>query len=218
MPGAVPDLIDEVDEELRAERAARLAKRFGGLFATVALLVLAGVGGWQGWKWYESRQAGITAEAFLASTRDASVEGADTRAIATHMASIANDAPTGYRVLTRLRAAALAAEAGDKPAALAIWNQVSADAGADPLYRDLATLMWATHALEPANAAEIRARITPLANGPWRASAREILALAALAGGQNDEARRALTDLARDDAAPQGVRDRAQRLLTGIDG
>jgi len=214
----LPDLVDEVDEELRAERAARMAKRFGGLFAVVAVLVLAGVGGWQGWNWYQSRQAGITAEAYLATTRDAAAEGADTRAVATRMAALADDAPPGYRVLTRLRAAALAAEAGDKPAALAIWNQIAADGGADRLYRDLATLMWATHALEPANAAEIRSRLTPLATGAWGASAREILALAALAAGQNDEARRTLTELARDDAAPQGVRDRAQRLLTGIDG
>lgn len=214
----MPDLVDEVDEEIRQERAARLAKRFGGLFAAAALAVLAGVGGWQGWNWYQARQAGVTAEAFLATTRDASVEGADTRAIATRMAALANDAPAGYRVLTRLRAAALSAEAGDKAAALAIWNQVSSDSGADALYRDLATLMWATHALEPSNAAEVRARVTPLATGPWRASARELLALAALAGGQNDDARRTLTELARDDAAPQGVRDRAQRLLTGIDG
>ncbi|MBC7433667.1 MAG: hypothetical protein H7345_16520, partial [Rubritepida sp.] len=116
------------------------------------------------------------------------------------------------------RAAALAADAGAKPAALAIWNTVAADSGADSLYRDLATLMWATHALEPANAAEIRARLAPLAGGAWGASVKELLALASLAAGQNDEARRQLTELARDDAAPQGVRDRAQRLLTGIDG
>lgn len=214
----MPDLVDEVDEELRQERAARLAKQFGGLFAGVALLVLAGIGGWQGWNWYEARQAGATAEAYLAATRDASQEGADTRAIATRMASLAAEAPPGYRVLTRLRAAALSAEAGDTPAALTVWNQIANDSGADPLYRDLATLMWATHALEPGNAAEIRARVTPLANGPWGASARELLALAALASGQNDDARRRLTELARDEAAPQGVRDRAQRLLTGIDG
>lgn len=214
----MPDLVDEVNEELRAERAQRLTRRFGGLFAAVALLVLAGVGGWQGWNWYEARQAGRTAEAFLATTRDAAAEGADTRAIATRMAGLANDAPPGYRVLTRLRAAALAADAGDKPAALTIWNTVAADSGADSLYRDLATLMWATHALEPANAVEVRARLAPLAGGAWGASVKELLALASLAAGQNDEARRQLTELARDDAAPQGVRDRAQRLLTGIDG
>jgi hypothetical protein len=68
-------------------------------------------------------------------------------------------------------------------------------------------------------AAEVQARLAPLAAaGPWRASARELLALAALSAGNTAEARRGLTELARDDGVPQGVRDRAQRLLSGIDG
>jgi hypothetical protein len=44
------------------------------------------------------------------------------------------------------------------------------------------------------------------------------VALAALAVGNTAEARRGLTELTRDDNVPQGVRDRAQRLLSGIDG
>jgi hypothetical protein len=217
----VPDLVDEVDEEIRQERAARLARRFGGLFAAVAMFVLAAVGGWQGWKWYENRNAAAAAEAFLAATRDAAAEGADTRAIAARMATLGDGAPGGYRILGQLRSAALSADAGDGPAALAMWNRLSADSSADPLYRELASLMWGLHALAegPARAAEVQARLAPLAaQGPWRASAREIVALAALAAGNTAEARRGLTELARDDDVPQGVRDRAQRLLSGIDG
>jgi hypothetical protein len=102
-----------------------------------------------------------------------------------------------------------------------MWDRLANDSAADPLYRELATLTWALHALGegPALVAEVQARLAPLAaNGPWRASAREILALAALAAGNDAEARRGLTELSRDDNAPQGVRDRAQRLLSGIDG
>ncbi len=217
----VPDLVDEVDEEIRQERAARLARRFGGLFAAIALLVLAGVGGWQGWQWYENRNAAAAAGAFLAATRDAAADGADSAAMAARMAALGEGAPPGYRTLSQLRAAALSAEAGDTASALAMWNRLAGDSAVDSLYRDLATLMWGLHALGegPARAAEVQARLAPLAaQGPWQASAREILALAALAAGNAAEARRGLTALARDDNAPQGVRDRAQRLLSGIDG
>jgi hypothetical protein len=137
------------------------------------------------------------------------------------MAALGAGAPSGYRILSQLRAAALTAEAGDGPAALAMWDRVSADGSADPLYRELATLLWGLHALAEGapRAAEVQARLAPLAAaGPWRASAREIVALAALAAGNTAEARRGLTELARDDGVPQGVRDRAQRLLSGIDG
>jgi len=215
----LPDLVDEVDEEIRQERAARLARRFGGLFAGLVLLVLAGVGGWQAWRWNEDRGANAAAEAFLAATRDASVEGADTRAIAARMAALGAGAPPGYRILTGLRAAALSAEAGDREAALTQLNRIAQDSGADVLYRDLATLMWAMHALDASHAAQIRTRLAPLAaQGPWRASARELIALAALTAGDTAEARRGLTELSRDDEAPQGVRQRALRLLSGIDG
>ncbi|RVT95552.1 tetratricopeptide repeat protein [Rhodovarius crocodyli] len=213
------DLIDEVNEELRQERAMRLAKRFGGLFTVLLVFVLAGVGGWQGWQWWQNRQSMASADTFLTATRELSQEGADLKALSARLAASANDAPPGYRTLSRLRAAAVAAEAGERDTALGLWNQVANDGGADSLYRELATLMWGLHALTPETAAEVEARLGPLAaNGPWRASAREVMALAALSRGDNAAARQRLQELSRDDAVPQGVRDRAQRLLSGMEG
>lgn len=213
------DLIDEVNEELRQERTLRLARRFGGLFTALLVFVLAGVGGWQGWQWWQNRQATASAETFLATTRAVGEQGADLKALSAQLAASAQEAPTGYRTLSRLRAAAVAAEAGEQETALSLWNQVAADSAADSLYRELATLMWGLHALTPTTAAEVEARLAPLAaNGPWRASAREVLALAALARGDNAAARQRLQDLSRDDAVPQGVRGRAQRLLSGMEG
>jgi len=214
----LPDLVDEVDEELRAERNKRLAARYGVLLGGVLLLVLAGVGGWQGWAWYESRQASQAAQTFLATARDASAEGADLRAAAERFSAIAQEAPPGYRTLARLRAAALLAETGQTDAALAEWNAVAADTALDSLYRDLATVMWGLHAVDRADAGEIIARLTPLAvqTAPWRASAREALALAAIRSGRTAEARANLQALLNDRDTPSGIRERANRLLQGL--
>ncbi len=214
----MPDLVDEVEEELRQERAQALLKKWGGALTALAMLILGGVGGWQGWQWWENSKATAAAAQYLNATRAASEEGADIKAIAERLAGIGNDAPAGYRTLTRLRAAALAAEAGERDRALALWTQVASDSGADQLYRDLGTLMWGMHALEGGNPADIESRMTPLLAGPWRASAREVLALSAIARGNAAEARRRLTELASDDNTPRGIRERAQRLLTGIEG
>ena len=174
----MPDLVDEVDEELRAERAQKLAQRYGGALTGLALVVLAGVGGWEGWKWWEGRQAAAAAETFLAAAEGAAAEGADLAAAAQRFAAVANDAPAGYRTLARLRQAALLAETGDAAGALAAWDAVSRDTAADPLYRDLATLMWGLHSVDTAEPGAVEARILPLAadGAPWRASAREVLA------------------------------------------
>ena len=214
----MPDLIDEVDEELRAERAQKLAQRYGGLATGVLLLAIAGVGGWEGWRWYEARQAGVAAQGFLTIARDAAAEGADLRAAADSFTAIARTAPSGYRTLSRLRAAALLAETGQTEAALAAYEALAGDADTDQLYRDLATVLWGLHALDTGDAAQIEARMTPLAapGATWRASAQEVLALAALKRGNTDQARQTLQALAGDAATPQALRERAGRLLQGL--
>lgn len=216
----MPDLVDEVDEELRAERAKRLAGRYGGIAAGVALLALAGVGAWEGWKWNEQRLAANASGAFLSAAQASAEEGADLPAVARRFGEVAAQAPAGYATLARLRQAALLAEAGDLPGALALWDALARDGSADDLYRDLATLMWALHGLDTGNAGQIEARVGPLAREgqPWRASAREVLALAQLRRGAEAEARTGLRALVSDPATPQGVRDRAGRVLAGLGG
>lgn len=215
------DIFDEVQEELRAERAKRLLNRYGGLLAGAALLAVVAVAGVQGWRWWQDRAALAASEGYLAAARAASEPGTDAAAAAGRFAAVAAEAPPGYRVLARLRAAALRADAGDRDAALAEWDAVARDGAADTPFRDLASLLWGMHALEKDDtAAAVEARMAPLAegNGPFRASAAEIRALAALKRGENDAARRGFRALANDGAAPQGVRDRAGRVLSGIGG
>ena len=214
----MPDIFDEVEEDLRAERAKRLAKRWGGVALGIVLLGVAATGGWQAWQWQQARQAATAAEAYLALHRAAERDGADLAAAGTGFAALGRDAPEGYRVLARLRAAALKAETGDLPAALVLWNEVAADQAADPLYRDLATLLAVTHALDGGDPAQLAARLAPLVaeGNPWRASAREAQALLAIRRGATEEARRILEALVADAAAPPGVRERAQRVAAGL--
>jgi hypothetical protein len=212
----LPDIFDEVKEELRAERARKLWVRYGGVFAGIALLAVVGVGGWQGWRWHEQRQAGQTALAFMEIHRAAEAPGADLKAAGDRFAAIAQDSPEGYRLLARLRAAALKAETGDRDAALAMWDQVAADGRAPQIYRDLASLMWALHGLETQDPAALESRLAPLTGGPWAASARELQALVAVRRGQPAEAKKTLEALAADVTAPQGVRERAGRVAAGL--
>jgi hypothetical protein len=80
--------------------------------------------------------------------------------------------------------------------------------------------MWSLRALDAGDPAVLAARLAPLArpNEPWSASARELAALVALRAGQRDEARRALEALAADVTAPRAIRDRAQRIASGLAG
>lgn len=216
----LPDIFDEVEEDLRAERARKLWDRFGTPVLGLLLLVVAGVAGWQGWQWWETRERNAAAIAFMAAHRAAEAEGADLAAMAARFAALSAEGPAGYRTIETLRAAALKAETGDMAGALALYDRLAADAAADPLYRDLATLMWVLRSLDSGDPAMLAARIAPLAQAgqPWSASARELAALVALRQGQSAEAKRALDALANDVTAPRSIRDRAGRIASGITG
>ncbi|HWT08922.1 MAG TPA: tetratricopeptide repeat protein, partial [Roseomonas sp.] len=110
----MPDIFDEVEEDLRAERAQKLWARFSTPILAALLLVIAGVGGWQGWRWYETRRETAAATAFMAAHRAAEAEGADLAAMASRFEGLTADAPEGYRIIALLRAAALKAEIGER--------------------------------------------------------------------------------------------------------
>ncbi len=217
----MPDIFDEVDQDLRADRAKKLLQRYGGVLIGAALLVVAAVGGWQAWKWYEARQAARVADIYLAALRTADGPAGPARQDAVAgFAQAAAQGGAGYRSIARLREAALKADTGDLPTALALWDQVANDSAADRLLRDLASLEWANHQIDKGDPAPVEARLSSLAapENPWHPLAEESQALLALRQGHNDAARDTLKRLAQDVTAPEGVRNRANGLLGRLGG
>ena len=109
------DIFDEVSEDLRAERAKRLAVRYGGWVLVAALLIVAGVAGWQVWQAREAARSAAVAGRYLTALRASGeappgAEPPDRAKAAAELASLADAAPAGYRTLARLRLAALRAE------------------------------------------------------------------------------------------------------------
>ncbi|HUD58039.1 MAG TPA: tetratricopeptide repeat protein [Acetobacteraceae bacterium] len=219
------DIFDEVDEELRAERAQQLLKRYAGVIVAVALLIVAAAAGWQGWHWYQARRDQAAAAQYLIAMNLANAPAAGSSAATSSAAIVEFDrvvatAPEGYRTLARLRAAALKADAGDRQGAAALWDQVAADGSADPLLRDLASLLWASHLIDSADPSLLQDRLKALTapDNPWHALANEQLALLDMRLGKTDQAKTMLRSLAQDTTAPNGVRGRAESLLNRLGG
>ncbi len=219
------DIFDEVDEELRAERAQKLLQRYGGVLIAAALVVIAAAAGWQVWRWYQAKQDQAAATEFLAAMTLADTTGAGTgdanrTAAIAAFGRLAAAAPDGYRTLARLRDADLKAAAGDLPGATALWDEVAGDTAADSLLRQYASLMWASHQIDQADPALLEARLRVLAtpDNPWHALAEEQLALLDLRQGKQDAAKTTLRRLAADITAPNGVRGRANGLLNRLGG
>lgn len=214
------DIFDEIQEDLRAERAGRLMRRYGWLLVVAAVLIVAGVVGWQQYQERLARADSAAALRYIAAI-NAIQAGPATSSHADQipvLEQIAASAPEGYKTLALLRAAGLKAANGDLPGAEAMWNQVAGDGAADPLLRDFASLMAAQHGLDTGNPDQLQARLKALASpdNPWSALAREQLAMLDLRQGKIDEARATLKILTNDILAPNGVRSRAQALLLGL--
>jgi hypothetical protein len=220
----VVDIFDEVSEDLRHERAITLAKRYGGYLLIAMVLVLLGVGAQQLYAAYQTKQAAAAASQYLALTQtvDQGPRSSPDQAIQAAQAlnKFAATAPEGYKTLANLRAAALYAGAGKPDQANALWTSVAQDNGADRLLRDLATLLWAQHALGVVPDGDIQARLQPLAAGtnPYHALAQEVQGLSYLHQGNPGLAKAIFSGLVADPTAPPGVRERAQGLLAQLNG
>ena len=221
------DIFDEVNEDLRAERARALLVRYGGVLVGLAVLAVLATGGWQLWRWQQARQAGSIAGTYLAGMRLADTPPGQTPGqtddhakAAGIFAQVASDPAAGYRTLARLREAALRADAGDAAAALGLWDQVANDPRADRLLRDLASLLWVQHQVDRGDPVAVEARLQPLLapENAWHGLAQEQDALLALRTGKTDQARNDFRRLAADAGAPDGVRGRASMLLAGMGG
>jgi hypothetical protein len=220
MRDRVVDIFDEVEDDLRAERAKRVLRRYGAVIVGAALLVMVAAGGWQAWKWYDARHDAAAATDYIAAMNlaDALPPDAPAAARAPAIAAfrhVADIAPAGYRTLARLRMAALQAGGGQDAQAAATWNAVAADGGADPLLRDLANLLWAQQAVDKGDPSLVEVRLRALAapGNAWHQLAEEYLALLYIRTGKPDLARETLRVLAADPTAPQGLRGRADGLL-----
>ena len=216
------DIFDEVDEDLRADRARVFLTRYGGAIVGAALAIVVAVGAWKSWQWYEARQAAKVADIYFAALRAAAptLSGQDRQTAQTDLARVTASGADGYRTVSRLLAASVAADAGDLERARAEWDALRSDGSADPLLRDLATLAEVTRQMDKGDAVALAADLKPLlANtNPWHSLAQEADALLDLKRGSADDARETLRKLAADTTAPQGVRQRASGLLGQLGG
>ena len=210
--GNVADIFREVDEEVRAERAKQLWRKYGALVIGAAVLAVLAVGGVQFWR---HMQAEAAAEASLRLEEAAALSGQDKPAdAAAAFAALAADGG-GAGLLARFGEAAELARQGDVEAAIARYEALAADEDAAPVYRDLARLFRGMAELDAGRPEAAISTLEGLA-GALRYSAAETIAAAQAALGDTTAAVAGFKALADDADAPVGVRRRAAEMLAAL--
>ena len=205
------ELFDEVDEDVRREQLKKLWDRYSIYIVAGALLIVAAVGGWRGYEYLEAKKAAEAGAAFDAAVelseqnKHAEAEAAFTKLAAT--------APSGYRTLARLRAAAEVASR-DPQAAVKIYDEISADRSVGAAEQDLAKIRAAGLLLETTTYPNMLQRLETAARpeATFRHSARELLALSAWRANDTAATRQWLDMIANDGETPSGLRSRAEAL------
>lgn len=211
------NFIEEVDEEVRRERAQKLWKRWSPVIFGVVIVILASVAGYELWKGWQAEKTAAAGARFSAALNLAQA-GKPTEA-ATAFADLAKGDAAGYALLARFQQGANLVEAKDIAGAVAVYDAIAADSSTAPRFRDLARYLAVFHGLGTLAPDQVKQRLSAIASdSPWAANARELGAVAELKAGNTDEARRQLTALADDPLVPAGLRGRAAELLAALGG
>ena len=205
------ELFDEVDEEVRREQLKKLWDRYSLYIVALALLIIAGVGGWRGYQYLEAKKSAEAGDAF-----NKAIELSDQNKHAEAEAAftdLAARAPSGYRMLARFRAAAEMATR-DPQAAAKLFDELAADRSVAAEQQDLARVRAAGLLLDTTSYPDMVQRLEP-STGPgatFRHIARELLALSAWRASDVAATRQWLDMIALDGETPQSLRSRAEAL------
>jgi hypothetical protein len=207
----VTELFNEVDEEVRREQLKKLWDRYSIYIVAAAILVVAAVGGWRGYEYLEAQKAAEASAAF-----DAAIELADQNKSTEAEAAfdkVATTAPSGYRMLARLRAAGEVA-ARDPKAGAKLYDDLAADRSIGAEQQDLARIRSAGLLLDTDTYPNILQRLEAAAKpeATFRHTARELLALSAWRANDTTAARQWLDMIANDGETPSAMRQRAESL------
>jgi hypothetical protein len=212
----VVDFIEEVEEQLRADRYRALASRFLPWFlAAVAAVVIAWLAVWGYGVWRDRNIAAASVTYDKALTELAS---GDQTGAYNDLDGIAKSGPAGYRSLALLMQGNLRLSANKDSEAAALFDRAAA-AAPNATLGDLARLRAALALLDDAPYAQLQTRLSALIGSkkPYDLEAREALAMAKLAAGKTAEARGDFNALTLTLGVTQSMRETAQAAITLID-
>jgi hypothetical protein len=200
----------EVDDEVRQDEYKKIWDRYGKHVSSLAILLLAIVGGFEGWKYYQTKQAEDAAAVYF----DA-VKKADQGKIDDAMAAFAAVQHPGFGQLAKLREAGLLADKGEIEKSIAAYDAFAADTSNDPALADLARIRAGYLLVDTATPDQLLKRLGPYdkAGAVWRHEAREIFGLSAWRTKDYVMAERYMNAVFTDAEVPPAMRQRAQIMI-----
>lgn len=206
------DIFQEVDEEVRRDKAAEFLGKYQNYILAVAVLIVLATAAYRFYDYRREQNAQAAGAAFQEALKlDHDGKADEARAA---IAKMSGDAPRGYVMLGRFVDAALTAKKDAKAGATA-YDALANDASVDPLLRDAAKLRAALAHLNAGETDIVKPQFEALADGsgPYRHTARLTLGALALQAKDYAGAGKWLDLVVADPEAPASERQSAESLL-----
>ena len=131
------DIFQEVDEEVRRDKAAEFWKKYQNQILAGAVLIVLASAGFRYWQYEREKAEQAAGDQFQQAL--AALEGGKLDEAKAGFDTIAAQGPSGYRALAQMAAAGAKAHS-DPQGAIGAFDAVAGDAAIDPLLRDAARL------------------------------------------------------------------------------
>ncbi len=161
------DIFDEIDEELKKDKARLLWARYGKFVIATVTAVILGVGSAQGLKTWKTKQAETAANSYHRALDSSDLVISIREAMA--------DLTDGYEMLAHFRMAAAKAANGDSEGAVSDYMMLAENKAIKPLYQQAALLLAVMNAPEGTDPKQSQDQLFPLTAtpGPWQGLALE---------------------------------------------
>ena len=211
-------MMREVDEAVRQDQFAEFGRRYGKPLAAAVILGIVAFGGYLFWD-HRQESAVETKSETLVGALDQLQSGNLGSAVERLEPLAAEEG--GAATQAALLEAGIAMEQGRNQDAAKIYAEIAADGDVPQLLRDLATVREVAATFDSLEPGEVIARLEPMAvpGNPYFGSAGELVAMAYLDQGKNQEAGTLFAAIAKDETQPESLRSRARQMagVLGVD-
>ena len=207
------DLFQEIDDELRQDKASRLWRVYGKYVVAAAVVIIISVGGYKFWQQKQlddGEKASIAYEAALERSASGDHNGAIDQLNKEELGTVA-----GYAALSQMQKANLAMKINDFEAALITFKDIAENDNYPQSIKDWASFRYAAVRVEKQIDSNAPADLDSLiaTDSPWRFLAKEIKAIRGIETGNKSAAKAIFSELADDENAPERLRVRAAEFL-----
>lgn len=208
--------VREVDENLRRDQMADMAKSYGKWIIGAVILLLAAVGGYLYWQNRQQTRAIADSEAM--SVAIDKITSGNLKAAQADLTPLSDASGDVTRASALFGRAAVAVRQNDRKTAILLYKQVADDSGLPQAYRDMATVRGTMTEYDSLKPDEVIARLAPLSQpgNPYFGTAGELTGMALLAKGDRNGAGQMFAKIAADKQVPESIRSRAVQIAGSL--